>query len=192
MTIIRVEIVGDALSAEQARAADLTPWAEAGVAYWRSLIEGEFAGSYWQSKGGGQRGWLPTRRFGNVPPPPSTLVRSGRLRNAWLGRGAGAVTRIGRLGAEFGVTGFPHAAVHRGGAGDVGAAESRVPFRIRVTERMRGYLAAVKDVHLKKSTRFITIPRRPHATASPELRTGLIQLARNFITEGRALQDAAA
>ncbi len=38
--------------------------------------------------------WRRTKPFGRRPPPAKTLQSSGSYRAAWLGRGAGAVTRI--------------------------------------------------------------------------------------------------
>ncbi len=43
---------------------------------------------------GAQIPWKKTQPFGNRPAPAKTLIRTGRLRAAWTGRGAGALTRI--------------------------------------------------------------------------------------------------
>lgn len=97
--------------------------------------------------------WAKTKAFGNVPAPTRTLIRSGAYRDAWMGRGAGAVERYASGRFEFGVdpTVFPQV--------DVFQAQS--PTRIPVTQRQRGYLGWAFEVHLRKSTKFIVVPERP-------------------------------
>jgi hypothetical protein len=137
----------------------------------RSLIAEEFRLEAWRPPSGPMRPWKRTRAFGAKPAPAKTLHGGGALRRAWLGQGAGAIERMGANSVTVGVSGavLPYAAVHRGG-GKVTAADSRRPFRIKVTDRMRRYVLFAFHVPLKVGA-YIEIPRRPHATSSPELRT---------------------
>lgn len=156
------------------RAEDLTPALRAAIRAWRSVGREEFDREAWNSPSGGFRGWLPTRQFGNTPPPPKTLQRSGALLRAYLGQGPGAIEEVGRDEARFGVSGavLPYAVVHRGGSiGRLLLASAQTLEQIPVTPRMRRFLAAAKGVFLRKETRFIEIPRRPHFTLNPEVRT---------------------
>lgn len=173
MTQIIVTLEGRGLEEEISRVLDLTPAMEAGVRRWRKLIEGEFRGGYWQSPGSGRVAWQPVEAFGSRPGGPP-LLRTGALLRAYLGTGSGGFQEIGKLAASFGVRGavFPGAAIHRGGAGPVRIAQARQLSRIRVTPRMRAFLGGRFGVWLRKSTEFIRIPPRPHATDSPELATG--------------------
>lgn len=170
------------------RLENVRPALQASVAFWRGDIEVEFATESWHPLSGPARPWKKTRAFGNQPPPRSTLTRSGALRRAWAGRGAGAIERITPQGAEFGVAGtlLPYAVVHRGGAGRVTAADSRRPEVIRVTPKMRRYLAAAKGVYLRSSTTEIRIPRRPHAGLNPRVKTGITAIFSRFMLTGRA------
>ena len=192
MTEITVDFIGsNPLDKELARVMDPTPAYEAGVKFWRSIIAGEFAGQFWRPPSGSTRAWKEVKKFGNQPAPVRILSRSGRLEQAWAG-GFGSITRITKDGAEFGVSGaaLPYAAVHRGGAGAVTTAMAAEPERINVTPKMRVFLGLNKGVWLKKDTKVILIPRRPHATVNPEVRTGITAIMTNFVLRG-AVREAA-
>lgn len=162
----------DPLAPLLARAVDLRPALERYIAFRRQQIKEEWETASWRPMSGGLRPWQPVGAFGNRPAPSSPLRRTGALLRAWLG-GPGSITRIGDTEAVFGVSGsrFPHAAVHRGGAGKVTAALSRVPERIGITPAMRTFVGLNFGVWFKRSKRFIEIPRRPHATDNPEAAT---------------------
>ena len=115
---------------------------------------------------GGVR-WPPRKPFGKEPGGPSRLQRTGVLRRAWLG-GPGSITKVGPTGGRFGIDGarVPYARIHRGTAGPITPATFRVVTRQPVTERMRRALAA-RGVFLRRSTRFLVTPARPHGVASP-------------------------
>lgn len=59
---------------------------------------------------GGYNPWPPTKPFGTRQPGPQTLVRTGRLRGAWLG-GSGSTTAVAAHRVAVGVDGraFPQA-----------------------------------------------------------------------------------
>ena len=143
------------------------------VKAWRAVIAREFETGAWESAGGGRVGWKKTLGFGNREAPGKTLIRTGKLRNAYQGGPGGIDIRNVAGGVEFGVSGaaIPYAAVHRGGAGKILAADAAIPQRTQVTQAMRGYLGAALGVRLRKTTRELVTPRRPHATANPEVRT---------------------
>lgn len=156
------------------RAEDVRPALMAAIKAWRSVGREEFDREAWNSASGGFRPWIPTKPFGNTPPPPKTLQRTGALLRAYLGMGPGAIEQVGRDEARFGVSGavLPYAVVHRGGGvGRLLLAGAETVERIPVTDRMRRFLAAAKGVYLRKETRFIEIPRRSHFTLNPEVRT---------------------
>lgn len=167
---------------------------QATVAAFRGLIREEFDREFWRPPSGPPRPWERTKAFGNRPPPAKTLHRRGALRRAWLGRGAGAIEVYGQRSVTVGVAGsiIPYAAVHRGGPGRVRAADARRPFRIRVTRRMRGYLAAALGVYLRRTTTHIEIPRRPHASINPELTTRINAIWSAWAVGRRAPAGAAA
>jgi hypothetical protein len=62
---------------------------------------------------GGRVPWKRTERFGNRPPPPKTLQRTGALKRAWTGRGSGSITIKSPNKVTIGVntTLFPQAPV---------------------------------------------------------------------------------
>lgn len=162
------------------------------VRSWRAVIASEFDREAWERPSRGAKGWKPTKAFGNRPAPRKTLQRSGALRRAYAGTGPGAVERITARRATFGVDGgvLPYAEVHRGGAGKILGADAARPARIQVTEKMRRFLAARFGVYIRRTTREIVIPRRPHATLSPEVRTRLAAIATAH-TAGRPLPPRA-
>lgn len=117
----------------------------------------------------GQR-WPSRVSFGDSPGGPSRLQKSGVLRRAWLG-GPGSITEIGDSFGRLGVDGrrLPYAVVHRGTSGPITAATFRKVTKIRVTPKMRKFLAAAKGVYLRSSTTFLRVPARPHGIATPEV-----------------------
>ena len=143
------------------RAADARPAFTEIVDLWRANVVRELdSGSV-----DGQR-WPPKQPFGDEAGGPSRLQKTGVLRRAWLG-GPGSFTRIGPGGGQFGIDGdrIPYAAVHRGTSGPIMPATFRAITRVRVTPRMRRFLAAAKGVYLRETTRWIVIPARPHGAS---------------------------
>lgn len=144
------------------------------VAAWRSVIAQEFSSQSWFSPSGSRPSWHRTQPFGSRPAPSSTLQSSGAYRAAWLGLGAGAISRITADRAEFGIAGsvFPGASTLRGGAGDsISTADILIP----VTPRRRAFLRRTFGVWVARDT---TRHRpRPHATVNPEVRTRLTAIA---------------
>lgn len=158
------------------RLADWGRVAKSASDLWIGLIVGEFAGEYWLSPQGAKIPWKKTKAFGSRPAPAKTLQRSGALLASY--RNAQVTVRNVQGGSEISISPSPrliYAAVQRGGSGKVRAADAAVPETIVVTPKMRAFLHYL-GVHLRKATTVIQIPRRPHATVSPQLRTGLIAI----------------
>lgn len=156
------------------RLADTTPALRASVRIRRELIRREFAQEAGINPGGGLTRWPKTSRFGGVDPPSKTMQRTGALLRALMGRGRGSFERITKQQAEFGVdaSAVPQARILREG-GD-----------IRVTDRMRRYLSAVKGVHLKRSTKRLRIPSRPFGRSNPEARSRIADAFRAWVVRG--------
>lgn len=173
MARITVSVNGDPIAPIFGRMKNLRPAFVTAVKAWRALVAQEFAQEAWRPRSGPFRAWKPVEAFGSREAPEKILDRTGALRRAWLGVGAGSLERITDEMGEFGVSQLllPYAHVHRGEGEDVSAAASRQPFKIRVTTKMRYYLGLTYGVWLRASTTEISIPRRPHATTSPELKT---------------------
>lgn len=78
-------------------------------------VSAQFQTSTELTRGGGSRPWPPTRQFGNVPPGPRTLVRTGAYRQGWLG-GHGSKQVSFRNGVAIGVDRrvFPQVNVFQG------------------------------------------------------------------------------
>lgn len=153
----------------QTRLLDLKPWLTSAMQIARDAIAEEFASSSWSLPGTGTKGWRPVLPFGpNETGPMKPLVKTGAYRDAWLGQGTGAIEEMDATSFTIGVRGFPGGGIHRGGLTARAAGESGGDqvTRIRVTQKMRWFLGFAKGVWLKKSTEFITIWSRPHATPS--------------------------
>ena len=83
------------LGAIQRRLADLSPTGEfvhKTMRFGPGSIDAQFAAEAEMPAGGGSNPWAKTKPFGNRPAPAKTLQRSGRLRGAWLGQAAGAIS----------------------------------------------------------------------------------------------------
>lgn len=186
---IALDLQGDPLMALQAATLDLKPALRASVGNWRLLIAEEFQNQAWRPPSGPFRAWKAVEDFGSRKAPARILHRSGALEGALLG-GAGSFTNVSSTSAAFGLTGTMAtiAAVHRGGSGEVRAADSRVPQKIGVTAAMRWKLGFSFGVWLKADTNFIEITRRPFATVSPELRTRVTAIFSAHVA-GRALPE---
>ena len=134
---------------------------------WRDQISGEFRGG---RSADGVR-WKPRQPVsdGSSNPP---LQRSGLLLRTWLG-GPGAIEDVSDRGLRFGVSSrrLPYAEIQRKGG------------KIAVSDRMRGYLAAIGRP-LRASTREIVIPARPHASSNPEIREQAARIFRTFLVSG--------
>lgn len=164
------------LAGPRERLRNLTPALRRSVAIRREGIGREFAQEAGVNPGGGLTRWRKTSRFGNVEPPAKTMQRSGAMLRALLGSGRGSVERYTEKQAEFGVDGaaFPQARILRQGG------------RIRVTDRMRRFLGAVKGVHLRRSTKSIRIPARPYGSPNPATRQRINEAFRDWIVRGVA------
>jgi hypothetical protein len=173
MTIVIVaESSGDGLEETLEAAGDLGRPLRQSVQAWRSVGTEEFAEGAWRARSGPPRAWEPTQD--GIDPP---LKGGGGLLASWLG-GPGGIERFDNTSAEFGSS-LAHAEVHRG-PGAVTAADSRIPFKFRMTRRQRAFLA----IKAKEEGRIfgrrlegdpnrgvIVIPRRPHFTSNPEVLT---------------------
>lgn len=113
-------------------------------------VRQQFADERGQTERGAEA-WPKTKAFNRRPAPQKTLQVTGAYRSAWLG-GAGSVERINARSFELGVdsTLFPQVVPFQSARGR----------RAKVTKAMRGFLGYAFGVWLKKSTRFILIPRR--------------------------------
>ena len=102
---------------------------------------------------GKQRSWKKTKAFGTQPAPSRTLQRTGRYRNAWLGKGAGSVSRLFGMNMAVGIDSsvFPQAVVFQGRAGSV--------TRQKVTPRQRGLFGMKFGVWLKVGHTLVNTPR---------------------------------
>ena len=112
-------------------------------------------------KGGGSSRWA--KRAGGRWPASEPWLRA--MLTAW-GGGAGGGSFVEKARAGIYVT-MRWAVVHTGGAG-LNRLERR-ETRIRVTDRMRRFLAAAFGIFLRAAKKFIVLPARPHAAATPEL-----------------------
>lgn len=147
----------------------------ANLAVWRSAIREEFSRGGWLRPQGGFQSWAPTKPFGSRQPPVKTLVRSGRLRRAWLGEGPGGFERLTERGFEFGIRSatIPYAPVHR--PPEPSATAFGQVTKIFVRRRQRTFLGLEYGVWLKRSTRFLRVPARPHATANPAVTNKMVE-----------------
>ncbi|MEO1368828.1 MAG: hypothetical protein AAFX50_16760 [Acidobacteriota bacterium] len=162
------DLIGDV----QERLGKLEPFHKAALELWREDIIGAMDKGVWYPLSGAARQFEPTVPFGELHSGgESKLKRSGRLRKAIKG-GTGGFDRVSGKKAVFGVntSEIPYALVHRGGSGKITAAVARRPHKLKVTDRMRGFLAR-SGVRLKASTKTLTTPRRPWGTQHPRLRT---------------------
>ena len=163
------------------RLKDPTALNVANLAVWRSSIQGEFQQGGWRRPQGGFQAWPRTKPFGTREPPQRTLVRSGKLLNAWMGRGAGSIERVTREGFEFGVSGsaIPYATVHR--PASISATSFGQVTKIFVRRRPRIFLGLQVGAWLRSSTRFLRVPARPHATANPAVTNTMVENVLNML-----------
>jgi hypothetical protein len=105
--------------------------------------------------------WPETHAFGDCPPAAQILGGTqGGLAQAW--RTAKSVPSKNSVAI---IATHPGIRAHAFGA------------RIAVTEKMRGFLGAVCDVHLKASTSTLVIPARRFADKNPELARDVEKIA---------------
>lgn len=176
MGFIKAEIVGQPLKemSERVSPRNMGRVLRTAIKAWAAVIDqDEFGGRQWLMPGGGTQRWKDVPAFGNVPANPTPLQRTGRLRAAYKSAAAGggtisATTEGGKVELHVNVPGG-YAAVHRGGTGKLLSGDI-VPLAIPVTDKMRWFLGLSKGVWLKRSTKSILIPRRPHATSNPKIR----------------------
>ncbi len=113
--------------------------------------------------------WKRTQDFGTRKAPARTLHDKGSYEAAWTGRGPGGYEQHMAHGVRVGVdrSRFPQVAVfQRSGI-----------TPIRVTDKMRGYLARAYGVHLKRSTTTLKVEGRPVS-----MNRGITSRARPVIT----------
>lgn len=79
----------------------------------RGSVDAQFKAEAEFRFGGGRAPWKKTKRFGSRPAPRKTLQRSGALKRAWTGTGAGSITLSRANRITIGVDGarFPQAPV---------------------------------------------------------------------------------
>lgn len=79
----------------------------------RGSVDAQFKAEAEFLFGGGRASWKRTKRFGNRPAPRKTLQRTGALKRAWTGEGAGSltITRSHRVRIGVDTARFPQAAV---------------------------------------------------------------------------------
>lgn len=154
---------------------------EANLFLWRSFIFEEFTKGGWFRPQGGVQSWPKTKPFGNRQAPLRTLVRSGRLLGAWMGRGPGSIERVTEDGFEFGVdtNALPYAPVHR--PSEPSATAFGQVTKIFVRRRQRIFLGLQFGVWLRRSTRFLRVPARPHATSHPRAVESMVRNALHLI-----------
>lgn len=151
------------------RLRDPRPAYEAAVVAIRGLVDEEFEKGAERTTAGGFRVWpalaahQPGKGGGKFSAGgPSRLQKTGALRRAWQG-GRGGIKQVTHRGLVVGIDSgiLPYAPVLRGPGG---------PAKIRVTRAMVTQLRAVYGVRVKRSTKFFSIPRRPHALPTPDIR----------------------
>lgn len=88
--------------------------------------------------------------------------------------------------------GIPEGATNQNGVSiPMYAAMNEFGGQIAVTDKMRGYLAAVKGVHLKKSTKYINIPSRPFLRQTVEKnRQQWVSDLKKLLLSGRSVPEA--
>jgi len=69
----------------------------------RGSVDAQFKAEAEFMFGGGRAPWKKTKRFGTRPAPRKTLQRTGALRRAWTGTGAGSLTFKRPLSVRIGV-----------------------------------------------------------------------------------------
>lgn len=176
MAFLKTEIVGEPLKnmSDRVSPRNLGRVLNRGIKAWAAIIDqDEFGGRQWLMPGGGTQRWKDVPAFGKVPANPTPLQRSGKLRAAYrsAAAGGGTITATvdgGKVEMHVNVPGG-YAAVHRGGSGKLLGGDI-VPLAIPVTDKMRWFLGFEKGVWLKRTTKRILIPRRPHATSNPKIR----------------------
>jgi hypothetical protein len=79
----------------------------------RGSVDAQFRAEAEFRFGGGRAPWKRTERFGSRPAPRKTLQRTGALKRAWTGEGAGSITRTRSHRVTIGVekARFPQAPV---------------------------------------------------------------------------------
>jgi len=115
--------------------------------------------------GGRTRAWKARQPFGDLP-----RKGTGRYRAAWVGEGAGSVTRVTQDGATIGVSSamFPQT---RGLQG------TRTVSR-RDTDKQRAFLHG-HGVHLRRTTRFLRTDPRAVRVNSP----GILKRCKRLLTD---------
>lgn len=128
---------------------------------------------------GGFQAWPKTKPFGkDAKFQARTLKRTGRYLADWRGEGAGGYHVIERTRAAIGVDPSVHPQVF--------ILMGNRPHARRVTDKMRGYLAAKKGVYLKKTTQFLITEPRPFRVNPQMLRRARHTIA-NYVLTGQAV-----
>lgn len=168
MITIRRQVDLDALHSVVGRSKDAGPAWRGVLTAWREQIEEEFTTG---QSAEGER-WVPRQPVGDDPGGPATLQRSGLLLRTWLG-GPGSIAEVSPDGVRFGVSGerLPYAELHHQGG------------TVMVTPEKRQFLAS-QGRPLRASTRELVIPKRPHASANPEIRKQAAVIYRKYLVSG--------
>lgn len=140
----------------------------------RAVIRREFSQGGGFNASGGVTRWARTEEFGTRPAtvPPLGGVRSSLLQ-AWQGGEGGSLTiRPNRIELR---AGLPYSQIQREGG------------RIRVTDRMRGFVGAAFGVHFRSGKTHVVIPSRSHADArAPQF----VEAARGVLVDAIAKETA--
>lgn len=163
--VIRRNPAGMKTDVLDAKLADLGPWLTAAKGIAREAIQDEFLRGVWRSPTG-EVPWEPHVEYPEYVSHP-LMIWTGKTIAAWMGTGPGRIDRRDEKSFTIGVSGHPGLLVHRGGT-NARNAKAGVTL-IFVTQKMRWFLGLVLGMWLKKTTQFIRIPARPHAT--PDMRT---------------------
>lgn len=139
-------------------------------------IEDQYRRQATIGRGGRSTAWPRPKPFGtDAKFQARSLKRTGRYLAAWLGEGPGAEVRIGANSVSVGVdrSAFPQ----------LGVLQASRPTAIKVTQNMRGYLGAVKGVHLRRSTQILIVEPRAFRT-NPAMVRRARQALINYVING--------
>lgn len=188
MGIVEVEVT-DSGTLDRIRdsAADLRRIHRLAMAAWRRVIAEEGERGHWRPPSGAPIPWAP-----NLAGTDPLGGKQGSVIQAFLGRGSGSIEEVTEEGATFGSS-LPYASVHRG-EGRVRLADSRQPFRHKMSRRQAAFLAIrYKERHGSMEgygrpkgdpdRGFLVIPRRPHATDNPEAATSIAAAVSAFLAQ---------
>lgn len=195
---ITVSSLGKAVGPALARLHDIQPVGRKIVRIVREQVGKEFAAEAWFSPSGVKVPWRPALPLGPEPErggDRKTLIGTGRLYEALVGRGPESFARITRRRVEVGAT-VPYGQTLRGGEG---ARIRRSPIRIKAKKLAKGSrkgpgkyamfwalgLGSGLWLTEEKLRSGVLLHPRPHLTNHPELRKRVGRVLRNYIAKGQ-------